>query len=82
MNFEIDPEVLKEFEYIVQLHKRYGASNCCGSVQELLDGILAAVANGSRRPGSWQREMFENMGLVANCNEHQEHRSSYGEPIA
>ncbi len=48
------------------------------SVEELVNYILASVADGSRRPGAWERQMLEMMGLVANSDAHGQYRSDYG----
>jgi len=78
MKIEIHPEALKEFEHMVSLHQQCGAPNPMGSVEDLIGFVLASVADGSRRPGSWERQMLEQMGLVADCSEHQDYRSQYG----
>ena len=50
------------------------------SVEDLVGYVLVSVADGSRRPGAWERQMLEMMGLVADCNEHHIYRSQYGKP--
>ncbi|EJE6497446.1 hypothetical protein LWQ05_003866 [Salmonella enterica] len=80
MQITINPEVLKELEYIVQLHQQHGAPNQMESVEQLVGFVLASVADGSRRPGAWERGMLEQMGLVANCEEHNDYRAHYGQP--
>lgn len=80
MQIEINPEVLKELEYLVALHRKCGAPNPQGSVEDLVAYVLSAVADGSRRPGAWERQMLNMMGLVADCEEHLEYREKYGEP--
>lgn len=80
MTIKISPEILKELEYIVKLHLKYGAPNPMESVEDLIGYILSSVADGSRRPGSWERQMIEQMGLVADSDEHQIYRNKYGEP--
>ncbi|MEY2151132.1 hypothetical protein AB7849_09455 [Rhodanobacter sp. 115] len=80
MQITIQPGVLKEFEYMVKLHSEHGAPNKVESVEELVGFVLASVADGSRRPGAWERGMLEQMGLIAETPEHQVHRASYGEP--
>lgn len=78
MKIVIDPNVLKELEYMVKLHSQHGAPSPCESVDELVGYILASVADGSRRPGSWERAMLESMGLVADCDDHRQYRANYG----
>jgi len=78
MQVVIDPEVLKELEYIVALHREHGAPNPMESVEQLVNHALATIADGSRRPGAWEREILEKMGLVAACDDHQRYRKHYG----
>lgn len=80
MQVTIDREVLKEFQYIVDLHRKHGAANPLDSVEDLIAYVLASVADGSRRPGAWERSMLECMGLVAYCDEHEQYRARYGNP--
>ena len=84
MQIDIDEEVLSEFEYLLRLHQQCGTVtelDPFGSVEELINYILATVATGSRRPGTWERErLLESMGLVAPCPEHQTYRAHYGAP--
>ncbi|CAM5208397.1 hypothetical protein OURE66S_03600 [Oligella ureolytica] len=80
IEIEIPTEVLKELEYIVKLHKLHDAPNPQDSVHELIRFVLASIADGSRRPGSWEREILIPMGLIADCDEHDCYRSEYGRP--
>ena len=80
MNININPEVLKELKYLVELHQQYGAPNQVQSVEDLVAYVLASVADGSRRPGSWERQVLEMMGLEAECEEHHCYRARYGKP--
>lgn len=75
---EIHSEVLKELEYMVALHKEHGAPSPMDSVEDLVGFVLASVADGSRRPGAWERQLLTMMGLVADCAEHEQYRSHYG----
>ena len=78
MTIHIDPDVLRELEYIVALHRQYGAPNKMEKVEDLVNTILASIADGSRRPGAWERQLLEMMGLVADGGEHHQYRSDYG----
>ncbi len=80
MKIEIDAGVLKELEYMVALHKQHGAPNQQDSVEHLVAYVLMSIADGSRRPGAWERSMLESMGLVADCDEHNIYRQAYGAP--
>lgn len=80
MKIELEESLVKEFEYIIELHKKHGAPVKCESVKELIDLVLYSVADGSCRPGSWERGMLESMGIIAECDEHSEYRRDYGKP--
>ncbi len=76
MELTIDPDIADELAYIVELHEAYGAPAEMGSLEELIAYVLAVVAEGSRRPGSWERQVLTMMGLLADCPENQEYRST------
>jgi hypothetical protein len=78
MQIEIDDNIARELEYIVRLHREHGAAAQMASVEQLVGYVLACLADGSRRPGSWERGLLERMGLVADCPEHHEYRATYG----
>lgn len=79
-SIEINEQVFKELEYMVELYQRSGAANPMQTVEDLVGFVLASVADGSRRPGAWERQLLEMMGLVADCDEHHIYRSEYGKP--
>ncbi|MBL4865528.1 MAG: hypothetical protein JKY67_04035 [Pseudomonadales bacterium] len=78
MNIKIHPEVLKELQYMIELHQEHGAPAKMESVESLVGYVLASIADGSRRPGAWERQLLEMMGLVAESGEHQNYRGQYG----
>lgn len=80
LEIALPPEVAVELRYIVELHREHGAPNRQTSVESLVVGLLGTVAAGSRRPGSWERGILEQTGLVADCDEHRRYRREYGRP--
>jgi hypothetical protein len=80
MKIEIDDNVAGELAYLVELHRQHGAPNPQQSIEELVAYVLSAVADGSRRPGSWERALLEMMGLVADTPEAADYRQQYGRP--
>lgn len=78
----LHPEVRQELEYLVELHRRHGAPNPMASVDALVSYVLASIADGSRRPGAWERQLLELLGLVAEGDEHRHYRARYGKPDA
>lgn len=76
--YHCDPSIYAELQYIVQMHIVCGAPRRTESVDELITYILRSIADGSRRPGSWERGLLDSMGLVADTDEHHIYRSSYG----
>ena len=65
---------------MVELHQNSDASTPFKTVEELVGFVLASIADGSRRPGSWERQLLIPMGLVADCDEHHRYRADYGKP--
>ena len=81
MRVTVDDAVLAELQHIVALHRKHGAPNPFDDVESLVGFVLASVADGSRRPGAWERPMLDAMGLVADCPEHHRYRVDCGAPI-
>lgn len=80
LTIEVDPDVFRELQYMVELHKKHNSLNPVRSVNGLIAYVLASVADGSRRPGAWERQLLTMMGLVADCDEHHIYRANYGSP--
>ena len=77
---KVNELVYKEFEYMLALHKKVDSYTRFETVNDLFNYVLASIADGSRRPGSWERDLLIPMGLVAETEEHYVYRSSYGDP--
>lgn len=80
ISVQIDAAVYSEFVYMCQLAEKHGSNSGYLQPDRLIAYVLSSVADGSRRPGSWERQMLEMMGLVVDCDEHHEYRSSFGNP--
>ena len=80
MKIEIDDSVLEEFRYILELRQQQGTDDAEQTLESLVNQVLYNVADGSRRPGAWERDMLNMMGLVVDCPEHREYRPKYGKP--
>ena len=80
IEIQIPEDILAELEYMVELHQVHGAPNPQATVEDLIADILTSVADGSRRPGSWERGLLERMGLVSHSNLHGIYRQEYGTP--
>ena len=78
MQIEINDDVARELAYMVRLHQEHGAPAKMENIEMLINHVLIHVANGSRRPGSWERELVQKMGLVAHGHQHYEYRATYG----
>ena len=78
VSVEVDRSVYAEFEYLSMLLK--GDSELLETPTDIINVILTAFADGSRRPGSWERDMLDSVGLISNRPEHQVYRQEYGEP--
>lgn len=77
---ELGPQTKSELDYLVSLHKEHGAPNPYETVEELLAYVASAVADGSRRPGAWERGVLEQMGLVPDSPAAHVYRANYGAP--
>lgn len=75
----VDPEIAGELAYMLKLQQTCGAVVQLENVEGLIHYILASIADGSRRPGSWERGLLVQLGLVADGDEHQVYRAHYGE---
>lgn len=62
----IPQDIYSNLEAIVYLHRRHGAPNPQETVEGLVNYVLESVVVGFERSGSWERQMFESMGLVPN----------------
>jgi len=80
ITIELDDETVAELKYMIELHQRCGAASPQASIEELLARVASSIADGSRRPGSWERQVLQMMGLVADCEEHYQYRAEYGRP--
>lgn len=80
LNLTISEHILSELEYLVQLHQQHGAISPADNVEALIIGVLHSIADGSRRPGAWERQILDMLGLVADCQEHYTYRATYGAP--
>lgn len=76
----VNPMIIDELKYMIELHQQHGPSDYFQNVEQLVGFILSSIADGSRRPGSWERGMLYPMNLVANCPEHDCYREDYGKP--
>lgn len=80
VTLQLDTDVKAELDYLVSLHVNHGAPNRFKSVERLLEYVASAVADGSRRPGAWERSLLEMMGLVPDSPVASVYRATYGEP--
>ena len=78
--FEVSDAVFSEFEYMSKLLNKGDDNFTYETPEEIISFVLSSVADGSRRPGSWERQMLQMMGIVASADEHSEYRDAYGEP--
>ena len=79
MKIEIPKHVIAELEYLIEMYKETGKKEWT-TVEEIAQYVLDCIAEGSRRPGSWERGLLESMGLVADCPRHEAYRQQHGNP--
>ena len=72
--------VVAELDYMIELGRDDSMAYSPKTVEDLIVHVVVAVADGSRRPGAWEREVISMLGLVSSKPEHHFYRSSYGDP--
>ena len=82
IELHLDEDTYRELQYLVDLQQRYRDSvpMAQGSVADLLVYLAAAMADGSRRPGAWERQILEMTGQLPQCGELAHYRAAYGDP--
>lgn len=80
VTLHLSPSLKAELDYLVKLHREHGAVNPQETIESLLEYVASAIADGSRRPGAWERSLLESMGLVPDTESAQVYRSQYGDP--
>lgn len=80
LQITLDPGIRAELDYLMELNRRDPLGWATDSVEDLIAYVLMVVADGSRRPGSWERTVISAMGLISSCPEHAVYRSTYGPP--
>ncbi len=75
----VNPEITSELAYMLKLQQTCGAAVQFENVDGLIHYILASIADGSRRPGSWERGLLVLLGRVAQSEERLVYRAHYGE---
>lgn len=79
ITLEVDDDVLSEIDYLMALSKQ---DNEFGykTREKALKHVITSWADASRRPGSWERGCFEQLGLIPYVPELSTYRQVYGNP--
>ncbi|MDD2723800.1 MAG: hypothetical protein PHH59_07230 [Methylovulum sp.] len=80
MQIHIDDDIIREFEYILKLHRRSGQPLLAENVEGLINYALLAIARGSKDPDSWEREIAQKLGLIVDHDSHYSPRGRFGKP--
>lgn len=79
VNVALPAEIAAELEYLISVTKAAPAGGF-ESTAELLRHVAISIADGSRRPGSWERPMLVSMGIVSGDESELRSRREYGRP--
>lgn len=81
LTININTHVKKELEFLFESLSEY-KNNIIQfeNLEHMINFILCSVADGSRRPGAWERQLLEMMGIVPDNPIFHEYRNSYGKP--
>ncbi len=66
MKIEIGEYIVKEFNYLIELHQQHGPSTNLQSVEQLVGFILSSIADGSRRLATNEKSLTIFYALVIN----------------
>ncbi|MGC3873385.1 hypothetical protein ACPF7Z_08950 [Halomonas sp. GXIMD04776] len=80
LTITLPADVHAELEYLTKLQKQHGAAIPWETVEEMMQEVAVAIADGSRRPGAWERQLLDMIGLTPECEEARHYREQYGEP--
>lgn len=80
IEIEFPQGVTAELRYLLDLISADQDGVVLTGIEELCAYVMTAVADGSRRPGSWERGLLASLGLVSDRDEHHVYRPSYGPP--
>lgn len=89
MEVKIPAGILTELEYLFELQQKHYTVNPMKNTEELINyivspkginTILSSIAEGSRNPDCWQRDLIERLGLSTLGKEHKVCRPHYGNP--
>ena len=72
--------VAAELRYLLDLIADMPYGPAPTSIENLCVYVMTAIADGSRRPGSWERHLLDSLGLVSERVEHHVYRPDYGPP--
>ncbi|MEX8139999.1 hypothetical protein AB7B51_17510 [Acinetobacter baumannii] len=78
--------IVSELSYLTRLINEY--DNIAGylglqdtiTLSDLIEYVMVHIADGSRRPGAWERQLLEMLGIVPDCDELSVYRQNYGDP--
>lgn len=77
---EIPQGVASELRYLRELLADMPYAPKLTSMEDLFRYVMTAIADGSRQPGSWERELLAKLNLVSERDEHHVYRRKYGPP--
>lgn len=75
----ISTNIKKELEFLFTSLSQEN-NNQFDSLEDLINYVLWRIADGSRRPGAWERGMLEMMNMVPDNEIFHNYREQYGDP--
>lgn len=79
IEIEIEDSVKAELDYIMS-HAAKDNNFYYEDIGIVLSYLARAWADAGRRPGSWERGCFDQLGLIPECAELSHYRQRYGDP--
>ena len=79
IEIEIEDSVKSELDYIMKCASK-DSNFYYEDIGIVLSYLARAWADAGRRPGAWERDCFNQLGLIPDCEELSYYRQSYGDP--
>ena len=79
IEIEIDDSVKAELDYIMMFADK-DKNFYYEDIGSVLSYLATAWADAGRRPGSWERGCFNQLGLIPECDQLNYYRQRYGDP--
>lgn len=80
LTIDVHADVLDEIDYIIKLAKRDDQDIYFRDISGLVNYLFTTIADGARKPRSWEREVNNHLEIYMAAAEFEIYRAEYGDP--